>query len=183
MARPISLTVLGLVTVLAAHPVGIREARANCAVWLYTVTADSDTGRVTICADGVECAAGGVLLREDLETGEVYELQGNCTESTFESCFIDECVPAGAYRYGTPEPLQCGCGRRAIFEEIELGTTEGCEPPELVRREDGVPWGSESSERCGSGCVASSDSTTPGFPASLMVVLVALSILVRRRRC
>lgn len=87
------------------------QARANCAAPRgYRTTVDHNT--VTICAEG-ECSSVGTLLREDAKTGAVVELS-NCTDGdagSYSVCWVDECVPAGAYRYGLKHAYLCcpGC--------------------------------------------------------------------------
>ena len=54
-----------------------------------------------------------MLLREDVASGDVVQLAAYCAECGpcqgfgDETCFFDECVPAGTYRYGFLVPYEC----------------------------------------------------------------------------
>jgi len=176
----------GLGAFVAMQSVALPTARANCAIYEYHPETDEEAGTVVICADQQECSGGDVMLRENVETGEVVEIRGACREDEWESCWIDECVPAGTYRYGTVEPLRFGCGFRSLFAEVEVSTTaESCTRTagsEAKPYEDGAPWGDESDEDCvsGFGCSAASDASRVSFPAFTVVGLVGLALLVRR---
>lgn len=94
---------------LALGAIGLQtsQALANCAMPRdYQAKIEGNT--VTVCAQG-QCDAVGALLREDVATGTVVELS-NCSGSeagAYSACFVDECVPAGSYRYGLKSPYPC----------------------------------------------------------------------------
>ena len=164
-----------------------RTAGANCAIYSYIPEIDAEAGTVVICADGRDCSGGEPLIRQDVETGEVVEISGACQEGDYSSCFVDECVPVGSYRYGLEEPLQCGCGSREVFVEVEVTTTvQACVPSEgaaEVVRAGGAPWGDESYHDCvGEGCSVGSGSSAIGFPAFALVGLLGLAMMLRRAR-
>lgn len=173
------------IAMIMVQLIGLRAAQANCAIWTYRTEFDPETGHLVVCGDDRDCSAGDVLIREDLETGEVFEISGNCGEGYDASCFVDECVPAGSFRYGTEEPLACGCGVSEIFTNVEIvDALEGCEPSnaaELVLREEGAPWGNQATIDCPGGCAAASNPTHVGVPALMLLGLLGLTLALRRR--
>src|SRR5580658_929304 len=81
-----------------------RPARADPAAQQYIVTVTGNS--VQICLSYGAC--GSSMLRQDTDGGAVVRLAGssNGDDST---CYVDECVPPGTYRYGCETPLGCAC--------------------------------------------------------------------------
>jgi MYXO-CTERM domain-containing protein len=179
--------VIGLSAAIVMQLCIARSAAANCAIYSFIPEIDEETGTVVICADNRQCSGGGAIIRENTETGEVVEISGACQEEDYNSCWIDECVPAGTYRYGLSRPLDCGCGSSEIFVGVDVTTTvEGCVPGQggsVVAREEGVPWGDDSSEDCvGEGCSVASEPTQVGLPVFALVGLLGLALMLRKAR-
>lgn len=179
--------VIGLGVVIAVQLLVARSASANCAIYTFTQEIDEETGTVVICADNRDCSSGRAIIRENTETGEVVEVSGACQDGEWNSCWVDECVAAGTYRYGLSGPLDCGCGSRELFVEVEVGAgPQSCTPSlggTVVVRADGVPWGDEISEDCvGEGCSVSPEPTQVGLPAFMLVGLLGLAMMLRRAR-
>jgi hypothetical protein len=62
------------------------------------------------------CGRSVPMLRQNIDTGEVVQL-AFCIQTTY----LDECVPAGRYRYGLATPLPCeGCGGTPFFAIAEV---------------------------------------------------------------
>lgn len=79
------------------------------------------------------------LLREEVSSGDVVRI-ATCEGD----CFVDECVPAGAYRYGLAEAYSCedSIYDTAYFGEVEVVGAEGCTRTRPEPEPDsGVPWG------------------------------------------
>jgi hypothetical protein len=101
----ISTVLFGCVTVTA-------DVLANCAMpvsYLATVAGNQVTIRPTnFVRRGCPDSSG--MLRENVATGELVKLDDFCTETSSEevlSSYVDECVPAGSYRYGFAVPYAC----------------------------------------------------------------------------
>lgn len=178
--------ILGAALIISTQMIGLEQARANCAMFGYRSEVDSETNSVTICADDHTCSMDGMMLRQNVDTGEVVELPAVCGEDFYDHCYVDECLPAGTYRYGLATPLPCGCGTRYFFEEItiEEELDENCEvsDPNLVALPytDELPWGSESSEDCAMGCSVAPSQTDVVFPTYGLIALIGLSLIARR---
>lgn len=178
--------ILGAALVISTQLVGIQGAQANCAMYGYHSEVDSEANTVTICADDHACGVDGGMLRQNVDTGEVVELPALCGEGFDDNCYVDECLPAGTYRYGLATPLPCGCGTRYFFEEITLEEEldENCavsDPSlEALPYADELPWESESQEDCALGCSVAPSQTDVVFPTYGLVALFGLSLLVRR---
>jgi len=194
-------TLLLCATLLVALLAGTRQAHANCAAPLtYYAVVDSNTVYILPENFGFRRCEDNVLVREDVTSGEVVQLATYCTECPIESnaesdetCFFDECVPAGTYRYGFLVPYDCSpdsCGTDYYTEVTVVGTTEDCTysdgnaPPQVVS--EGAPWGDDPTI-CGyaGGCGACS--AAPGAPRSvfgfqLFALAVGSALLIRKRR-
>lgn len=59
------------------------------------------------------CGQSVPMLRQNIDTGEVVQLAAFCSGGAY----LDECVPAGRYRYGLATPLACegGCNGTPFF--------------------------------------------------------------------
>ena len=111
--------VVAAVLVLILAP---RPSHADCAAGpYYTLTSMGNT--VAVCLRGDPMARCSpytpptLFLRQDEATGEVVSISTTCDVT---SCFNDECVPPGTYRYGLASPFACGCGGAAFFEEVTV---------------------------------------------------------------
>ena len=136
------------------------RAMADCAVpGVYSIISAPDN-TVAVCLPYYrgECPDAGDVLREDIDTGEVVKLHRDCGSYDVSghptSCYVDECVPQGEYRYGYEVPLTCesACyadyyGRQSVADPVDgcvrtLGTT----PPEPYP--DPPPWDGRGQEAC-----------------------------------
>jgi hypothetical protein len=85
------------------------EASANCAMpTTYEVTVFPNN-TVTICPmnyQGRGCPDPEGLLREG--GGEIVKVADKCVDGRRpERCYVDDCVPAGEYKYGFATPYEC----------------------------------------------------------------------------
>jgi hypothetical protein len=169
-------------------------ARADCAAGAdYEVTVAANT--VTVCPQATEqCGNADPLLREDESTGTVVVIGNSCDGN---GCYLDECVPAGTYRYGYETPFSCseqGCGGVAFFEEGTVTTalpatctrTPGNAAPTPTSAEP--PWGTgpdvSGNKPCSGGCATSLTGTRGKVLSIDMLVLGAgaLAMALRARR-
>jgi hypothetical protein len=177
--------IVGTALFVLIHIVGLQQAHANCAIFGYDMEVDSETNTVTIDADADSCSGAGAMLRENVDTGEVVELQG-CTEESYDVRFVDECLPVGTYRYGLADPLRCGCGSRELFIEVtiedELDVNCDISDPDLMALPytEELPWGDESWENCVTGCSVTSSQADIVFPTYGLIALIGLSLVARR---
>jgi hypothetical protein len=182
-----------LLLVTAAAP-----ARADCASSAsYDVTLGTpEPTSVTIAiqqADTSELCGGTVpMLRQDIDTGDVVELAAYCDS---QGDFIDECVPAGRYRYGLVSPLPCGgCGGTPYFEAITVGAgsaacTRSAGDAGPLAYTGKVPWksavGASATEDVdyvcvnGEGCSAGGSLRVHAF--DLLALLGGVAWTIRRR--
>lgn len=183
--KRIALLVLSMTTVFMTLVLGIPEAQANCATFGYFVETDPANNTVTICVDD---QGDGTMLRHNVDTGEVVQLPRAQHNLYADSCYSDECVPAGTYHYGNIEPLPCGCGIQENYTEVvvESELAQDCVPedPEDVPTvyAAGIPWGDAQSESCtSSGCSVAEQPNGYVFPTFAGVALVGLLMILRRR--
>jgi hypothetical protein len=189
------------VTSLVALLAGTTDARANCAAPLtYYAQADGNTVRVHPENFGFRQCEDNVLLREDVTSGEVVQLAAYCTEcpmeanlwSDEETCFSDECVRAGTYRYGFLVPYDCSphsCGTDYYTEVTVVSTPRDCTysdgnaPPQVVT--EGAPWG-DSPTICGygygGGCSAAPSGIRGVFGFQALALALGFALLARKRR-
>jgi len=138
--------------VLGLTGLSVAEARANCAIpWTYETRVDESS--VTICPQNQQsraCPDESGMIREDTSTGETVRLQDFCVGGGYSgSCYVDECVPAGTYRYGFGEPYDCcpACCGTWYYGEVTVGSdlSANCErsagnsAPSAWAA--GAPWG------------------------------------------
>lgn len=174
----------------------------------YQAGVDGNT--VEVCpSDNMppRCGTGDILLRQDLDSGEVVALDSeDCTDQELacgetgpccfgdieECCFQDPCVEAGTYRYGFSEPVECSaCAWTNDFIEVVVDDepTE-CEPTNHQSWDGDVPWelnpngnaengdgGDKDDEEQESGCNSTVTSVT-----LINLVVFALGLLLWRRR-
>ena len=99
------------------------EARANCARPAgYEVSVSGHT--VTICPinlEGRECPDPDGMLRQGSTATSL--LADRCTVERGTSCYVDECVPDGEYKYGFVRPYQCCqyCCGTDYYETVRVG--------------------------------------------------------------
>ncbi len=165
--------VLGAAALLAV------EARADCALPAdYSVT-EAPAGTVTIrlWGAGRKCPDDG-LLRQGPGAADVVKIT-TCDGDDF----VDQCVPAGTYRYGLATPYQCqpsSCGTFFFTTAVVAGAA-----PECVRTvaapvaATGVPWGDDRTI-CGygagreTGCGLAPAGTVLGTNLALFLLGMAL---------
>jgi hypothetical protein len=132
------------------------EASANCAMpTTYEVTVLSNT--VTICPMNYQdrgCPDPEGMLREG--GGSVVKLADRCIDgSRPERCYVDDCVPAGEYKYGFATPYEC-CESCCGTDYYVTATVANDPPTRCVPGVEGgnggespytgeVPWGDSSS--------------------------------------
>jgi hypothetical protein len=179
------------VMAIAAIASAAADARADCNSGAdYLVTASTTVpGTVTVRLEGTNrtCGDGAAMLRQNVATGEVVLLFDHCVTGAY----VDECVPAGTYRYGFSPPYDCsekGCGEVAYYGEVTVtGAEPGCtrSPGNAPPGPHDVPppWAASQSSHmeCPGGCGC----TMPGrgvlgFDGAL--VAISLVSLWRRRR-
>lgn len=172
-----------------------HDALANCAESVtYYVTTEGSS--VTICPQNFAdraCPDSTSMLRENVATSEVVQIPDRCVDS----CYVDQCVAAGEYRYGFATPYQCApssCGTD-YYEDITVAAWDGdCTASDSLSStpySGQLPWGTDQSicgyggSTSGSGC---SQVAGTGLSLPLQVVFangIALlfgCVLLARRR-
>jgi len=166
-------------------------ARGNVAA-PRSYQAEVNGSTVTICLEfgGPLCGTEGGLLRQRADGSEVVLLPERCDAK--KACYVDECVPAGSYRYGLARPFECGGTSSAeYFTEVTVaGTAAACAPALGPERPApypaGVPWGSSNVAcRGGYGCghcaVPAAASPDGGLWAGGAALATAAALALRRR--
>jgi hypothetical protein len=101
------------------------NVRADCAAapgYDAVVTASTVSIEVDQGTADQTCGGSVAMLRQDVDTGEVVQLAAYCDQGAY----LDECVPAGRYRYGLATPLPCeGCGGTAFFAFAAVSAGSG----------------------------------------------------------
>jgi len=119
------------------------EALADCALPpAYDLLPDSSGDlQVRLLYTPRKCPDEG-LLRLDVTSGDIVMITACVGED-----FLDECVPAGIYRYGLAAPFDCAGG---VCFAPYYGTYESPGPSESCKRggplptpAQSVPWGSQ----------------------------------------
>lgn len=189
---------LGL-AVVALCSTGAAEAYANCAQPVgYFIQLEGRN--VTVCPENFDsrgCGDAEGLVREEIDEGAVVRVADVCIDRPGDTgdgarCYVDECVPAGRYRYGFANPYECqssSCGTY-YYEEIVVTGTEACTrtDPREPSAATGVPWGSDP-EICGYGADPGDCATAPlagggtglVFGAQALALLAGLALWLRRR--
>ena len=114
-----SSIITGLLGVVCVY----GRAAADCAAGAgYTATVVDNT--VTVCPTRSvrTCGSSIDFLRQGKADGTVVSIGNSCSSN---GCYVDECVPQGAYRYGYATPFDCseaGCGIVALFAEVTVAT-------------------------------------------------------------
>jgi hypothetical protein len=167
---------ISLVTALVARSAWATSPPAVARLDVY----QEPSGTVRVCENLPirGCPDQGVL-REDASTGEVVKL-GNCVDG----CWVDECVPAGTYRYGLLDPYDC-VGYAQYYTEVTVaGAAEGCTrtlpEPEPA---SGVPWRAGQRWVCGppgtpgGGASCGADPGRPIHATNLLLLAAALALV------
>jgi hypothetical protein len=161
-----------------------------------------DENSVVFCPPGSRrawklgiCDENHTILRENVKTRETVVLARYCaspgddpeSEHLPKLCVLDECVPAGQYRYGPERASECD---GEYFAEVtiseDLGRCTRSKGNPGPKRYDGVPpwhfwWGIARHVDCATGCSVSTTSLgVVGF--QLAVLLVGLASLRARKR-
>jgi len=173
------------------------SAAADCplgASFFAEVSPSSNT--VTILVSPRGCSPGApALLRQDSVTGALVQLGTFCDAS---GRYLDECVPAGSYRYGYAVPFTCadkdGCGGDKVpyftlATVTALGScTRSASDPAPTAWAGPAPWGDGATQylSCGSGfgCAAAGGGLATNV-AALDLGAVALALVwlrLRKRR-
>src|SRR5262249_40819213 len=122
------------------------------------------------------CPDSGGMLRQDVNGGQIVKLADFCASGNY----VDECVPAGTYRYGFAHPLLCDaapCGGTPYYEggtrTPQLSSTRTPRPGNAgPTAASSVPWSSNIlictgyQGTGGSGTTTTSGSGNPGNPQS-----------------
>jgi hypothetical protein len=122
--RPGARSLAALAAVLSGATAAPRVARADCASGAdYRATVA--TNSVTICpvSSARRCGSTVTLLRQSESDGTVVAIPNSCTSA---GCYLDECVPAGSYRYGYATAYDCseaGCGNLGLYVEATVTAT------------------------------------------------------------
>jgi hypothetical protein len=160
-----------------------RSAGADPAPLSYVMTVDGSS--VEVCIAPIDYGTcGSPMLREDAD-GAVVSVTGTVNLGNSGTCYIDECVPPGTYRYGCQVPIQCGSPpfwtSATVTEPLDGGCTwpDGSAPPTPVT--GGPPWPGNAFPCASSGgCGCSAAGSVFGFDGS--VLALSLAFLWRRRR-
>ncbi len=189
-------------------------ARANCGVpVMYETSVQQSSVFIYPTPWGTAGCSSANMLRENVATGEVVQLADFCTACEGQmmyatqdpSCFLDECVPPGNYRYGYEDPYGCepaACGTYYYSEVTVDASTVGClhregnAPPQPYS--SGGQW-TEDPLICGygfgtpdagpgptsdnsSGCAIAPDVPVTVFAFQLLILALGLLLIRRRRR-
>ena len=185
------LWLCGCLVVCLALVVGARDASANspgpCFGFpLLGASIDGDTNTVFVWTDEFDCDEQNVpedlvLVRENLDTGEIVEIPILCGAQYEESDpeFVDECVPAGTYRYGLTNITPCGGFPEVVVSELdECSRTNPDEVP--VAYEGDYDWSYTDGNT--SGCSMTSSPAGIVFPVYLLSAALAIGLILRRRK-
>lgn len=119
----------------------LPQASANCAMPVsYRARVDANTVTIEPLNFGERgCPDSSGMLRENVRTGELVKLADYCSgvtkpgtasESASSAAYVDECVPAGTYRYGFAKPYEChpsSCSTNYFTEaEVESSLAGSC---------------------------------------------------------
>lgn len=172
-------------------------ARANCAAPVgYAASVDGNAVVVRpVNFTGRGCPDPDGLLRQALPGGEVVRVADLCLASEPPAGgggvpYLDECVPAGRYRYGFAAPYACepnACST-AWFVEVEVAAPldPGCQRSagdEGPTPAAGAPWGARQ-ELCGHQGFFGCGTAPAGTGAVLLLdgAVAALGLALLRRR-
>lgn len=172
--------ILALATLPASLVVAASPASANCARPVgYEATVTGNAVKIEpVNFDARACPDADGMLRQTVGTGEIVKLADYCQAGTELSAYVDECVPAGTYRYGFAKPYECNassCGTSYFIEATvtdalanDCARSTGNAAPTSAAS---VPWKDEAvicsyqEDPCstfGTGCPTSSSSSSSG---------------------
>ena len=183
VAKPFCLALLfGLTALLGL----VATADANApAPPEYLIEVQDNT--VFICTTYGECPSQGTLLREG--AGEEVVSLSTCGSHNGRQCYVDECVPAGSYRYGLEAPYECSryydppyYGNVVVTSELDQceRTLTATSPEDYA---DPVPWlGQDQWQNCDSPPNCSiGGAADPVFGLQLLALCTGVLLVVRRR--
>jgi len=198
-----------LVLVAAAVAIALvattEQASANCAAGdTFSVQVQGNT--VTVCPDPTDKNAArvcpdsqGGMLRQSLTSAAVVHLAQSCGgaeryQGAANDCYVDECVPAGNYRYGFATPWQnpsCSTcppsqyfGEAEVVDALPADCTPSLRSTELAPYAGTVPWGDES-DMCNEsawGCSLGSHPREVVFGVNALLAVFGGLGMMRRRR-
>jgi hypothetical protein len=201
-------------TAAVALLLGNGTAHADCAEGAaYSASVNGST--VTLCGQDLDgkniCSYQGGVVRQDEATDEVDQLASYCPntvdndagvmvtvdagDTMGSTCFVDECVPPGEYRYGLASPFDCsqaGCGSSVpLFVQVRVTATlpAGCKRSSgdaAPTKVSSAPWGSgtdpSDEKTCGSGCSTTASRHVGILSADATMLLVGVALWFRTRR-
>jgi hypothetical protein len=169
-------------------------ANADCALgaaYLISSAGASGPNSVTICVSTSNCGGPQTMLRQDAATGAIVQLPNFCDAS---DCYVDECVPAGTYRYGYATPFTCAdkaCGdsvpyfATATVSATGISCTRSAADPGPTAYTSASPWGTGTLQdiSCGgSGCATSDLGLSTNVAALDACAIVAALLWFRMRK-
>lgn len=186
----------------------VMDAHANCGPPPeYRVEIVDGSIEIHVIGDreNLECPVESGMLRENVDTEDVHLLADYCSDVQMLDgpYYLDECVPAGTYRYGWVDPIACvetNCDDPKFYIEVEApGAADDCElsegNPGPSPYEGAVPWeGSDGAEiACDYGgdeesgdssdcSVAGVGRSTEPLLAFLMLAVGGIALLLARTR-
>jgi len=187
--RPVAMKTLSI-SFAALLLSAASGARADCALGATYDVSNSAPNSVTVCliSTGLDCSTTAqVMLRQDTSTGAIVQIANFCSSATAAqpSCFIDECVPEGSYRYGLADPFTCadkGCGNSVpyfIDAQVTTALTSSCArsagDPGPTATTAAAPWGASATESLT--CPGASGCSTSGLNTNIALLdLCAIAI-------
>lgn len=122
---PILSLIPAALAFLAASP-----ARANCARPVtYEATVTGNTVQVEpVNFDSRACPDASGMLRQTVGAGDIVKLADFCADGDELSAYVDECVPAGTYRYGFSAPYTCSTASCNTDYFVEATVTDTLDP-------------------------------------------------------
>ena len=200
IVRPLRLLVV--MDVIVSATLAPAPAEADCArPDVYSATVSGNTVTIEPLNDeGRGCPDPSGMLRQNVSTGQIVKLADFCGQvpeqdgTGFQdgAPYIDECVPAGEYRYGFATPYQClsACSAdyftdATVADQLPTGCqlSQGDSGPTAATT---VPWGGTikicALEGGSSGCsVANGRGTGAVFLVQGLALLVGAALMFRRK--
>ncbi len=153
----------------------------------YGLTSEVSGNTVLICPLYFPtCQGCGPLVRENVATGEIVELSKRCATIQIR-CFVDECVPAGTYRYGLSKDDRCNRGvpacmsTRAVVGETLLSCERLAHTSDPQPFSGEVVWTDQAVCRRGCECRAVSLGEHAPLPVAMLFCWLLLFLFLRRR--
>jgi hypothetical protein len=174
----------------AAAVLAPSAGRADCSRGAdYQITVATNSVTVCTVSSARKCGSTVTLLRQNEADGSVVAVANACSSN---GCYVDECVPAGTYRYGYATAYDCneaGCGSVGLFSvatvtsalAVDCAPTNGGTPTATSLT---PPWGPGTGDPKMTGLKSCPDggcSTAPGDDPvvlfDLLVVALGLAIV------